>query len=385
MKSLSVLATALVCSFTLTLFLKAQGPISSGSETVGKRKGAPSAGSNTPDAGAPAAEPDQPKIPSKFSKKDGDLSDSVPTFSTDALTVSVDTAVLDNKGHFIPKIPKNYFRILEDNVPQQVTGYSLGEAPITIALVIEFSARFQSFYSYTWYQTLQASYGFLDTLKPEDYLAVVAYDLRPEILSDFSTNRQDAQEAMARLRIPGFSEANLFDALTFTADRMQDIEGRKAILLLSSGIDTFSKQNFDQARRALQNDGVPIYAIGLMQAMRNMAEASGRLGGSAELDFLQADNQMRTFAKETGGMSFFPKFDGEMPGIFRLIQEGLRNQYVLTYVPSNQTRDGKARKIKVELVDPATNQPLIIKDEKNKPIKYQIVAKTGYKAPRAVE
>jgi len=383
MKSLRVFGIVAISSLALTVFLEAQGPGPSGSETVGRRKGSSAPASTSPNS--PAAEPDQPKIPSKFSKKDGDLPEGVPTFSTDAITVTVDAAVLDNKGHFIPKIPKGYFRVLEDNTPQQVTGYSIGEAPMTIALVVEFSARFQSYYSSAWFQTLNASYGFLQTLKPEDYLAVVAYDLRPEILSDFSTNRQDAQEAMSRLRIPGFSEANLFDALTFTADRMQDIEGRKAIVLLSSGIDTFSKQNFDQARRNLQNDGVPIYSIGLMQAMRNIAEARGALSGSAELDFLQADNQMRTFAKETGGMSFFPKFEGEMPGIFNLIEEGMRNQYVLTYVPSNQTRDGKFRKIKVDLVDPNTNQPLIIKDEKNKPIKYQVVAKTGYKAPRAVE
>jgi Ca-activated chloride channel family protein len=388
MKAPSVLAIASVCAllsgFGLT-FLKAQGPGPSGSETVGKRKGSPNADSSAPAAGTPAAEPAQPKIPSKFAKKDGDLPDGVPTFTTDALTVTVDTAVLDNRGHFVPKIPQSYFRVLEDNVPQQVTGYSIGEAPMTIALVVEFSARFQSYYSSAWFQTLNACYGFLQTLKPADYLAVVAYDLRPEILSDFSVNRQDAQEAMARLRIPGFSEANLYDALTFTADRMQDIEGRKAIVLLSSGIDTFSKQNFDQARRALQNDGIPIYSIGLMQAMRNIAEASGRLSGSAELDFLQADNQMRTFAKETGGMSFFPKFEGEMPGIFRLIEEGMRNQYVISYVPSNQARDGKFRKIKVELIDPNTNQPLVIKDDKNKPVKYTVVAKTGYKAPRPVE
>jgi len=384
MKPQTFLATAFLCLLGLT-FLEAQGPGPSGSETVGRRKGSSSSSStSTPDTPAADANADQPKIPSKFNKKPGE-GDSIPTFSTDALTVTVDTAVLDNKGHFIPKIPKEYFRVLEDSVPQQVNSYSLGEAPMTIALVVEFSARFQSYYSGTWFQTLNACYGFLQTLKPQDFLAVVAYDLRPEILSDFSTNRQDAQEALVRLRIPGFSEANLFDALTFTAERMEDIEGRKAIVLLSSGIDTFSKQNYDQARKALQNSGVPIYAIGLMQAMRTIAEARGQLRGTRELDFLQADNQMRTFAKETGGMSFFPKFDGEMPGIFRLIEEGMRNQYVLTYTPSNQTRDGKYRKIKVDLIDPNTNQPLIIKDDKGKPVKYQIVAKSGYKAPRPVE
>ena len=88
----------------------------------------------------------------------------------------------------------------------------------------------------------------LETLKPEDYVAVVAYDMRPEILSDFSTDKRKAYEAMQRLRIPAFSESNLFDALTDTADRMSGIEGRKAIVLIASGIDTFSKLTFDKTR-----------------------------------------------------------------------------------------------------------------------------------------
>jgi hypothetical protein len=103
------------------------------------------------------------------------------------------------------------------------------------------------------------------------------------------------------------------------------------------------------------------------------------------MTFLQADNQMRTFTKESGGMAFFPRFYGEMPDIFHTISEAMRNQYVLTYNPSNQARDGKFRKIKVELVNPETNEPLPIKDEKGKPIKYKIVAKTGYNAPHKVE
>jgi Ca-activated chloride channel family protein len=109
------------------------------------------------------------------------------------------------------------------------------------------------------------------------------------------------------------------------------------------------------------------------------------MGPIQRLDFLQADNQMRTFAKESGGMAFFPRFYGEMPGIFQAISEAMRNQYVLTYNPANQARDGKFRKIKVEVIDPKTNEPLRVVDEKGKPIKYQIVAKLGYTAPREVE
>jgi VWFA-related protein len=268
-------------------------------------------------------------------------------------------------------------------VPQQINGYSLGEGPMTICMVVEFSNRFQSFYSETWFQTLQAAYGFVQLLKPEDYLAIVAYDLRPEMLSDFSTNRQDTFDALNRLRFAGFSESNMYDALVDTAQRMQDIEGRKAILLISSGIDTFSKLTYDKTRRALQDAGVPVYTLGLLQAQRDMAD--GFMGPGARMDFLQADNTLRTFSSETGGMSFFPHFDGEMPNIFRAITETMRNEYVLTYTPSNQARDGKVRRIKVQLINPATNEPLRINDDKGKPIKYQIVAKNGYTAPRTVE
>jgi Ca-activated chloride channel family protein len=381
MKALRVPAAITLFALGLSVSLSAQqGPVNDSSTTVARPR-KPAAGGNTP-----AAEPDQAKIPSKFGKpKDSELPEGVPTFRSDAITVTVDTAVVDNKGHFIPSIPKTYFRILEDGVPQQLSGFSLGEAPMTIAMVIEFSAKFQQYYSAPWFQTLNAAYGFLQTLKPEDYVAVIAYDLRTEILSDFTADRQQTNEAMQRLRIPGFSESNLYDALVDTAQRMQDIEGRKAIVLISSGLDTFSKLTFDKARRALQDAGVPIYTVGLMQAQREMADASGRMGSTASLDFLQADNQMRVFANESGGMSFFPRFDGELPGIFQSITQALRTNYVLSYNPSNQARDGKVRRIKVELINPETHEPVRVNDDKGKAIKYKVIAKPGYTAPREVE
>jgi VWFA-related protein len=370
------------------LFSRAQGPSSgTGSETVAKKKN-PSTG-GTVDTVSPAVTPagpdgDLPKIPSQYKKDKEAPPPGTPHFETNASTVSVDVAVMDSKNHFIPKIPRGNFRILEDNVPQQLTSYSVGEAPMTICLLIEFSNRFQSFYSPTWFQTIQASYDFAQSLKPEDNLAIVAYDLRPEMLSDFTTDRQQTFDALQRLRFAGFSESNMFDALVDTAQRMQDIEGRKAIVLVASGVDTFSQLTFDKTRRALQEAGVPVYTFGLMQNIRDIM-MSMRINPIAESDWLQADNQMRTFATETGGMAFFPHFDGEFQGIFKAISQNLRQEYTLTYVPSNQAHDGKFRKIKVELVNPATNQPLPIKDEKGKAIKYSIIAKPGYTAPRAVE
>ncbi len=352
------------------------GPKKEGSDTVARpRKKA-----------GDAPEPERAPIESKLKKKGPDsLPEGIPTFKSDSTTVSVDVAVLDNRGRFIPGIPKGNFRVIEDGAPQQVSQFAMGEAPMTIALVIEFSNLYQQYWGQGWYETLTAVYGFVETLKPEDFVAVVAFDLRPEILSDFSTDRRKAHEALQRLRIAAFSESNMYDALVDTAERMSEIEGRKAILYIGSGVDTFSKMTFDQCRKRLQTAGVPVYGMSILQALREMADARGAMGPIQRLDFLQADNQVRTFAKETGGMAFFPRFIAEYGGIFGSVHNALRNQYSLAYTPTNQSRDGKFRKIKVELVNPATNEPLKVTDEKGKAVKYQIVAKLGYTAPREVE
>jgi VWFA-related protein len=401
MKSFQVVlasaSVAALVAIALPFAVAQQGPTPDQSETVARpRKKTPPADAPLPstvtdstdsnssnDSTSPSVTPDEPKIPSKFTRKDKDIPESTATFHSDVTTVQLDVAVLDNKGHFLPGIPREKFRVLEDNVPQKIASFGLNsDAPMTIAMVIEFSNLYQQYWSEGWYETLVATYGFVETLRPQDYVAIVAYDLRTEILCDFTTDRGKVQDAMQRLRIPGFSEANLFDALAETEQRMSGIEGRKAILLIASGRDTFSKLTYDKARKAVQEGGVPVYALSILQAMRIMAEPY--MGNIQYMDFLQADNEMKTFASESGGQAFFPRFFGEYPGIFQAISAALRNQYSITYQPSNQAKDGKFRKIKVELVDPQTGAALRI-NENGKPVKYSVVTKSGYTAPHEVE
>jgi Ca-activated chloride channel homolog len=335
-----------------------------------------------PESGAPA-ETSAPKIPSQFKKDAPSAEAAANVFKSDVELVTLDVAVLDPKGRFIPNIPAGNFRVLEDNVPQKISKVDMAEAPMTVAMVVEWSSLFQQYGNEVWFQTLQLVWGFAQTLKPQDYCAVIAFDMKPEMLTDFTTDRGKIQEALSRLKIPAWRESNLFDAITDTADRMSAIEGRKAIVLVASGMDTFSKKNFDETRKILQQSGVPVYAIGLMQTLRILAES--RMGAVMRMDFLQADNQMRTFANETGGQAFFPRFEGEFPTIFQAVEDTLRHQYTVSYSPSNKAHDGTFRKLKVQLVNPATGDPLPMKDEKGKPVKYTIVAKAGYKAPRPVE
>jgi len=293
--------------------------------------------------------------------------------------VTFDVAVEDNNGNVIPGLKKGNFHLVEDGVPQTLQTFDASEAPMTVVLVVEFNNLFQRLYSQTWFQTLNYSYGFVQTLRKEDWLAIVAYDLRPEILLDFTQNRDQVQGALSRLRYPAFSEACLFDALADTLDRLKDVAGKKGIVVLTTGVDTFSKLTYDKTMRRVKEGEVPIYPISLGQVMRIMAE--GRMSGSREMTFLQADNALKTFASDSGGRAFFPRFDGEMPGVFQTISSLMRNQYTIGFVPSNPNKDGKFRKVKIELVDNQGN-PLKVVDQRGKEVKFKVVAKPGYYAPK---
>lgn len=387
---LGVVAAALAAGIVLADVVKAQttGPVTTGPQRPRpgvEGAGGPVRGPSTvpgPSSPSPDAPPGLPKIETRTRQP---IPEDQPFFSADTNMVSVDIAVVDSDGVFIPGIPDYHFQVLEDGVPQKVQQVGQSEAPMTVCLLIEFSNLYQQYWSETWYQTLTATYGFVDTLRPEDWVAVVAYDLKPEILSDFTQNRRQTHEALQRLQIAGYSESNLFDALSEMAMRMKDIEGRKAIVVITSGVDTFSKITFKEARQRIQDAGVTIHAVGLMQALREWYDSRGFLGPIARMDFIQADNNLRTFTRETGGLSFFPRFYGEFPRIFQALNYVMRNQYVALYQPTNTKRDGEYRNIEVNLIDPQTGKELRITGKKGKRIKYQIIHKDGYYAPREVE
>src|SRR6202040_2170156 len=117
------------------LFAQEQGPITNnGGATVAKPK---KAGDTT------APDETLPKLPSQYSKKDRPDLTTLPSFKTEVDVVTLDASVIDSKGTFLPGIPETAFRVLEDNVPQKITKVAMGEAPITLAMVIEFSSVFQ--------------------------------------------------------------------------------------------------------------------------------------------------------------------------------------------------------------------------------------------------
>jgi VWFA-related protein len=193
--------------------------------------------------------------------------------------------------------------------------------------------------------------------------------------------------ALNMLRIPGFRETNVFDALYDTLDRLDRIEGRKEIILVSAGIDTFSRITYDKILKKIkETPNVTIFTVSTGFLLRERIASNPSFGATLRnMDFLQADNQMQTFARITGGRYFQPRFQGELPADFREVSDAVRNQYTLSYHPTNSKQDGSYRKLKVELVAPGTDKPLIIRDQRNKELKYQVVARDGYSAKHQVE
>jgi VWFA-related protein len=329
------------------------------------------------------ADDEPPPPPAPEAPKVKNPNNETYSLRVDVPIVNLDVNVVLDKTHqFVPGLKAGNFLVLEDGVEQQVQTVRMAQTPITAVMLLEFAAN-----SYYYIHDMRnASYSFYQSLRPQDYVAVITYDLRTHILTDFTNNKDIIANSIQSLTIPGFSDTNMFDALYETLDRVSRIEGRKYIVLIGTGRDTFSKLTLDKMLakiKATQN--VTIFTIGTGAFVNEMVGGRGGMsGGMRDLNYLQAQNQLKTFAAMTGGLSFSPIFQGELPDVFSQINDSIRNQYVLTYRPTNTKNDGSYRKVKVLLVD-NEGHPLQMADEKHKPLKYSVIARDGYRAKLPVE
>ncbi len=327
-------------------------------------------------------EPQQEPLPPDLSGKPQDAEKVTVTTQI----VNVDTVVYHKKsGQIVTGLKKENFAIFSDGNPQVITNFATPEAPITVVMVLEYSKWSEAFGYYGsggfdpgTYEVLRPTAMFLSQFikPPDDYVSVVAYDMRPTPLTDFTNDPARINQVINLLlrNYPAFRESNLFDALKFVmvggrgdsvvledskAEKsdyagLVTVQGRRrAVILICSGIDTFSKINYGDTRKILQNAGVPVYIIGTGNLFYKKYEhllgaTDGLTGSPGRMTFLQAQNTLNTFAKETGG-SYFPyTFEGEIPNILRSINGLLRSQYSLAFNPGD-VRDGKQHKIKVSV------------------------------------
>ena len=388
---LFVLSAALVLSSAVPLRAQTNDSSSQQQPPPDQQQGAPEAGGpqgETSPIVVPKKSETPPPPPPKPRVKTPEGLPTDYSLKVDVPLVTVPVVVTTKNGDFIPGLKKDNFKLLEDGVPQQIKQFSMNaDAPITCVMLVEFAAKHYQFL----YDMLNNAYGFAQALKPNDWIAVTSYDMRPYIQQDFTQNKQAVFAALNRMRIPGFSETNEFDALYDTLDRLDRIQGHKYVLLISSGVDTFSKINLDKVLKKVKaTKDVTIFTISTGFLFRELADPyldpSRTMPGQTDrLDYLQADNEMRSFAAMTGGKAYFPRFTGNVPEIVADIANTIRNQYVIAYTPSNVKQDGSYRKIKVELVDASTGGPIKMNVNGKPEKRYQIIARDGYTARHEVE
>ena len=319
--------------------------------------------------------------------------DLVPTKPQDLEKLSISTQVVNvdavvyhkKSGQIVANLKKPNFAIFDEGKQQEITNFSTPEAPITVAMVVEYSKLAEYFgyastrgYEPGTYEVIRPTAMFLSQFikPPDDYVSVVAFDIRPTPLTDFTNDPGRLQQVVSLLlrNSPAFRETNLFDALKFvlvggrgdavvleeSKSEKADYSGlvsvqgrRRAVILVASGIDTFSKINYGDARKVLQNSGVPVYIIGTAGMYKKMYSdqlpaTDSLLGTPGRMSWLQADNTLNTFARETGGAYFPVTFEGELPKVLNSINALLRSQYSLGFNPGD-VRDGKQHKLQVKV------------------------------------
>src|SRR5260221_5097367 len=225
---LAVLATALVLPLTENPVL-AQAP-------TGPQGGAPPPPQQQQNPGQPQA-PATGQQPAQAGV----------TIAVDVPIVTLDVVATTQRGDIIPGLKKENFRILDDGVPQTITNFAPTEAPITMVLLLEFSSRgYGGFFAYVgkyW------STALFPSLQQKDWVALETFDMRTRIEVDFTQNKDEVIQGLYHLYFPGLSESNVFDALLETVDRLKEVKAKKSMLLLASGVDTFSKHTLDQTMK----------------------------------------------------------------------------------------------------------------------------------------
>jgi Ca-activated chloride channel homolog len=255
----------------------------------------------------------------------------------DTTVVLINVTVTGPRSRVVDGLEKENFRLFEDRAEQKVVHFANEDAPVSVGLVFDTSGSMGSKLA----KSRQAVSQFFKTANPEDEFFLVQFNDRPALVNDFTTNLEEIQDRLILTQAKG--RTALLDAVYMAMHQMKKARySRKALLLISDGGDNSSRYTESEIKRMVREMDVQIYAIGIFEPsvyLNHTEEASGP-GLLSEL------------ADRSGGRHFAVENLNHLPDVAAKIGRELRNQYVLGYTPTNTQRDGKYRKVRVELVRP---------------------------------
>lgn len=286
------------------------------------------------------------------------IDDETEVIKIETEVVGLNVRVIDRNNRPINNLTQNEFKIYEDNVLQTIDSFSKAEVPTNYSLVLDNSGSLRLQLD----KVIEASKIIVGTNRPDDETSIIRFvsSDKIEIKQDFTSNKTDLYDALDNLYVEGGQTA-IIDAVYLAAQtvdeyekaRGKDDKKRRALILVSDGEDRDSYYNEQQLFELLRETDVQIYVVGFVN---ELSKEGGFISKSPQA---KAKAFLERLATETGGKSYFPNSLSELNTIAADIASELRTQYLVSYYPTNNSKDGKFRNIKVVVVDGPNKQKRI--------------------------
>src|SRR3954468_18314754 len=252
------------------------------------------------------------------------------TFRSQVNEVTLSATVLDARRHLVTNLAENNFAVYEDNQPQKITFFKRQDIPVSIGIVVDNSGSMRTKPA----AVTKAVLNLIQASNPQDEVFVVNFNDDPYLDQDFTNKLGPLREALDRVDSRGGTA--LYDAVIASADHLAKgaKKEKKVLLVITDGVDNESRESLESAIRKVQDDNGPtIYTIGIL---------------GDEPGIKRAKRALQSLSDQTGGVAFFPKDLMEVDEISQEVARDIRNQYTLTYKPTNPRSNGGYRKVKVE-------------------------------------
>lgn len=268
--------------------------------------------------------------------------------------VNVEVTVTDAQGNFVGNLRRENFRVLDEGREQSITNFSSIEAPAQVLVLVETSPAVYLIHQ----QHLRAAYALLEGLAEDDRVALVTYDGTARLALGFTANKQEVAQALGALDYNlGMGQLNLFDGLRAAIEWLKPLPGKKAIVLLTTGLDTSGASRRDKLLQELRATDAVVLPVALGGELRqpdpkkskNKRAPAVSTAEEPDLSFQEADRTLKSIAETSGGHAYFPRDARDFAGIYQQIAVLLRHQYSLGFPPA--IRDARYHKVQVQVLD----------------------------------
>jgi VWFA-related protein len=245
--------------------------------------------------------------------------------------VTINLRIKDPRGYLIPSLRPDNFLVYEDGVRQNDTTVEVQRSPVTLGILLEYGGRFSAINTTLGQDVSTAATQLGGEITPDDKVALWRYGDRVEVLAGFSAPRAELMSALGALGTPRLSETNLYDSLIESLARLAVMGGPKALLLISSGVDTFSNHEFEEVCRAVRDADLPIYVINLDLMLEQDVSVNRALARNEPINWKRATGGLREIADLSGGRMYTPETAYGLSAIYDNLMESLRVRYVIKY------------------------------------------------------